>query len=222
MEVVLYVFMALAGVACIFTMATLAADIVREKKKNRKAQPSETDREEQEPLGAPTSSDQAEETYCAAAEEETAIRFSAAEASKTLDEKYLALSAEQQKYYDEIAAYATTREGAKRVKNDRYEEYKIRNMRLVRLLIKRGAVTCEYFLLNEDFKSLISDIKVSVKQAPTILKVVDADAVQAAKNSIDIAVKAAEDELLRRKQLRQEKRRAARAAKKTAEDAKNI
>ena len=55
--------------------------------------------------------------------------------------------------------------------------------------------------------------KVDVKQAATVIKITDAAAVQAAKDSIDIVVKTINDEKEYKKQQAKERRKAARLAK---------
>lgn len=131
---------------------------------------------------------------------------------QTLEEKYLALSAQQRGWYDEIIKYAAAVEGSKRFKNVRYEEYKVGKNRLVRMLIKRGNVMCEFILHNSDFKNYINENKISVKQAATTM-LVDSDAtVEAVKNSIDIVVDAIIEEKEYKKKLARERRKAAKAA----------
>ncbi len=138
------------------------------------------------------------------------VAFSAG--SKTLDEKYLELSAEQRGYYDEIVRCANSVEGSKRYKNAVYEEYKVGKNRLVRLKIRKDVVICEFVIPNLEFKNYISGNKVAAKQAPTTIKVLDDAALDAVKDSIGIAVNAIEEEKaykkeqakLRRKQKREE------------------
>ena len=134
-------------------------------------------------------------------------------ANDTLEEKYLALSAEQKGYYDEIALYAANKEDAKRFKNLRYEEFKIGKSRLVRMLIKRGQIVCEFILYNSDFKNYVNENKVAVKQAATVIKITDEAAVQAAKDSMDIVVNTINEEKEYKKQQAKERRKAARLAK---------
>ena len=131
---------------------------------------------------------------------------------QTLDEKYLALTSEQKGWYDEIIKYASAVEGSKRFKNARYEEYKVGKNRLVRLLIKRGVINCEFILHNSDFKNYINENKIAVKQSATTMLVESAATVGAVKSSIDIVVAAIAEEKEYRKQQAREKRRAARAA----------
>ncbi len=144
------------------------------------------------------------------ADAEGTISFSMGQ-KQTLEEKYLALSAEQRGWYDEIVKYAAAVDGSKRFKNVRYEEYKVGKNRLVRLLIKRGIIHCEFMLHNSDFKNYISENKIPVRQSATIMLVEDAATVEVVKNSIDIAVAASNEEREYKKKLAREKRRAARA-----------
>ncbi len=142
-----------------------------------------------------------------------AVSF-AADKTQTIDDKYNALPKKEKKFYDEIVNYAKVVEGVKRFKNSRYEEYKVGKSRLVRMLIKRDVITCEFILPNNDFKYYVNENKINVKQAATVLKIVDDSAVQVAKDSIDIAVKAIEQEKELKKEQAKERRRLARQAKK--------
>lgn len=125
-------------------------------------------------------------------QKEGTVAFSAK--TQTLDEKYLSLNAESKGFYDEIVRYAMAIEESKRFKNSIYEEYKIGKNRLVRIRIKRGVIVCELVIYNRTFKNYIDENKVAIKQAPTIIKVVDDATLEAVKNSISIAVKIIEEE----------------------------
>lgn len=153
----------------------------------------------------------AETTEAPAEDAEGTISFSMGQ-QQTLEEKYLALPAEQRRWYDEIIKYASAVEGSKRFKNVRYEEYKVGKNRLVRLLIKRGIIHCEFILHNSDFKNYINENKISVRQSATTMLVESAATVEAVKNSIDIVVAAIAEEREYRKKLARERRRAARAS----------
>ena len=142
---------------------------------------------------------------------EGAVTFSA-DKSKTLDEKYAELDAQSKKYYDEIVLAAAAVEGVKRFKNLRYEEYKVGSLRVVRMLIKRDTVYCEFVIHNASLRTYVVENNVSVKQAATVIKVTDATAVQAVKDTIAIAVKAIEEEKEAKKQLARERRREKRKA----------
>ena len=145
-----------------------------------------------------------------AEDDEGTVKFSAGQ-KQTLEEKYLALSAQARGWFDDIIKYASAVEGSKRFKNARYEEYKVGKNRLVRLLIKRGIIHCEFMLQNSDFKNYVSENKISVRQAATTMRVENEATVEAVKNSIDIAVAAIAEEKEYQKQQAREKRKAARA-----------
>ena len=169
---------------------------------------------------APVEEAPAEKAPAEEAEEpaEGTISFSAGQ-RQTLEEKYLALTDEQKGWYDEIAKYAAAVEGNKCFKNARYEDYKIGANRIVRLLIKRGIINCEFILHNSDFKNYLNENKISVKQSATTMQIESEATVLAAKNSIDIVVAAIAEEKEYKKKLAREKRRAARAAEAAAEAA---
>ena len=142
---------------------------------------------------------------------EGTISFSMGQ-QQTLEEKYLALPTEQRGWYDEIIKYAAAVEGSKRMKTVRHEEYKVGNNRIVRLLIKRGIIHCEFILHNSDFKNYVNENKIAVRQSATTMLVESAATVDAVKNSIDIVVAAINEEKEYKKQLARERRRAARRA----------
>ena len=148
---------------------------------------------------------------------EDAVVFSATR--DTIDQRYEALPDEMKGYYDEIVKYAQVVEGNRRFKNDRYEEYKVGKNRIVRLLIKRGVIVCEFITANSDLRNYMADNKLKIKQAATTMKVYDETTLQAAKNAVDIAVRAIEDEKQYKKEQARAKRRAAKAAAQEAETA---
>lgn len=126
---------------------------------------------------------------------------------ETLRDKYLKLTEEQKRFYDEIVAHAASVGGNKRIVNTRYEEYKAGNNRLVRVLIKRGTVLCEYTMPDRNLKNYIRGSRVKVKYAPITLKVTDETALRAAKDSVDIAKKNIEDEKAYKKERAKQRRR---------------
>ena len=151
---------------------------------------------------------------------EDAVVFSATR--DTIDQRYEALPDEMKGYYDEIVKYAHVVEGNRRFKNDRYEEYKVGKNRIVRLLIKRGVIVCEFVIANSDLRNYMADNKLKIKQAATTMKVYDETTLQAAKNAVDIAVRAIEDEKQYKKEQARAKRRAAKAAAQEAETAPEV
>ena len=136
---------------------------------------------------------------------EGTVAFSATR--ETIDERYLALPNDYKNYYDEIVKHAASIEKSKRYKNARYEEYKVGKNSLVRMLIKRGLVVCEFVIPNFDFRNYVNDNKVAIKQAPITLKVIDESKLQIAKDTIDIAVKAIEEEKEYKKEQARQRRR---------------
>ena len=140
--------------------------------------------------------------------DEDSVVFQHAKA-QTLDERYQELSAEAKGYYDELVRYAGLVEGVKSFKNTRYEDFKVGYSKVVRLSIKKGVIVCEFVFQNYDFKYYIKGNKVNVKQAPVTLRVADEVSLEAAKGSIDIAVKAIQEEKAYKKQLAKAKRQQA-------------
>ena len=211
MEVIITVFLAFACVIALFAVLMMVYEMINEirnKRKQLQNAANEDPKSEaaaaveekaciQEPeaavAGSPaeevTEEKPAEESVANETADENAVSFSVSNV-ETLEEKYLALSPEYKKYYDEIVQYAFDQEGVKRIKNERYEEYKIRSTKLVRLTIRQGTVLAQFVLLNADFKNYIRENNVSVKPAPVVMKITSEESVQAAKNSIDIAIKA--------------------------------
>ena len=174
-----------------------------------------------EPVQVSVRSDEEEEPEVMEIDPELAATLSsdnavvfASSKHETLDDKYSALTPECKRYYDELVVYAASVEKSKRFKNARYEEYKVGSARIVRLTIKRGIIVCEYLITNPLFRNYSKENNVSVKQSPTVLKVTDAATFQAAKDSIDLAVRGiAED-----KQLKKEMQKAKRRERKEQEE----
>ena len=230
MEILFMVFMVIVSIMALFAVMVVFRDVVKEillarRERNATANVAQqtpvaepvAEQVVEEPVEAPVE-ETAEETEEEPVEEEVAITeeddgkisFSAKQ-QQTLDEKYLELSSEARGWYDEIIKYASAVENSKRYKNARYEEYKVGKNRLVRLLIKRGVINCEFILHNSDFRNYVQENKISVKQSATTMLVEDATTVDAVKSSIDIVVSAIAEEKEYKKQLAREKRRAARA-----------
>lgn len=230
--------MAFVSVFCLFSVALVVRDIVIEsadRRRDRKKTETQNETSRQTPAEAETESEaevqtapseQLEEESGEAEKESEPVEKAEGDgnevtfslgSNETLEEKYLSLPAEYKLYYDEIVKHAAIQEGAKHAKTARYEEFKIGNTRLVRLCIKKGIVVCEFILYNSDFRRLHKELKVNVKQAPTVVKVTDAEIVQMAKDSIDIAVRAIAEEKAYKKELANERRRQQRAEKKRAE-----
>ena len=131
---------------------------------------------------------------------------------ETLEEKYLALPSPIRAYYDDIVKTANGVEGARRFKNESYEEYKLGKSRLVRLKIRRGTLIAELIIPNLSFKTYQTG-GASLKQAPSSVKVVDDASLSAVKEGIAYTLKSIEDEKAYKKQLARERRRKAKEDK---------
>lgn len=214
MEILFMVFMIFVSIMCLFCVLVVIRDIVKETMSKKHVETKveivekkEEPKKEENPVAVAVVEEEVVATEVETEDEEGKISFSAS-AKQTIAEKYEALSAKDKRRYDEIVNYAKNVEGARAYKNDRYEEYKVGKNRLVRMLIKRGVIHCEFILQNSDFKNFVNENKISVKQAATILKIEDENSVSVAKSSIDIAINAINEEKEYKKQLAREKRRA--------------
>lgn len=216
MYIALIVFMVLAAIVCIFAMVVVIVDLAKggDKRAAEYAPPVQPAAEPKSEV--PEAAEDVRSDVVVAEDEgekeergENTVVISRTE-KKTLDEKFRELDERMQRYYVDIVRHAMSKPESKQFKNDRYEEYKIGNTRLVRLQIKKNAVVCEVTLVNSDFRTYMADNKVRIKQAPTIIRIEDEASVELAKNGIDIAVKGVEEEREYKRLLRNEKRRNAR------------
>ncbi|MBR2322028.1 MAG: hypothetical protein IKA54_00325 [Clostridia bacterium] len=222
MEILFMVFMVFVSVMCLFSALVVLRDIVKEIAESKRQAKAQTVQVVEKCVETPCVLPEPTKPVVEEVKEETAleevavtsveekegnISFSANN-KQTLDEKYASLSQKDKSRYNEIVEYAKKVEGNRCFKNDRYEEYKVGKNRLVRMLIKRGVIICEFILQNSDFKNYVNENKISVKQSATSLKILDSASVAVAKNSIDIAVNAINEEKEYKKQLAREKRRA--------------
>lgn len=233
MEAIMNLFVATVLVMGIFCLVIICRDVVidsRDRRNERKKK-----REAEEKTESKIEEQKAAEEIAAAKPEENVVKKEVivladdealqeenaksntgnvvfdASPETTLDEKYNALPRNIKGYYDEIIVYAASFPDSKRIKNTAYEEYKIGKNRLVRLKIKRGAIICELIIPNPQFKKFIDGNKVSVKQAPAIVKVTDPESLAFVKDSIRIAVDAINEEKEYKKEQKRIRRRELRA-----------
>ena len=214
MTALIYIFIIMAVMMGMFCMFVIARDVVIEEKERRQKKNGNKNDEKPAVEEKPTVANEVvsvransvmDEVAPTAVIDDSAVVFSTA--TQTLEEKYLELSPEYKGYYDKIVKCAMAVEGSKRFKNESYEEYKVGKNRLVRLKIKRGIIVCELVIHNLTFKTYVADNKVAMKQAPATIKVVDDAALTAVKDSIEIAVKAIEEEKAYRKEQAKLRRR---------------
>ena len=205
MTALIYIFIIMAVMMGMFCMFVIARDVVLDEKERREKKNNQNAVSVVKPSEVVKPNAAAEEVAPTTVNDDSAVVFSTA--TQTLEEKYLELTPEYKGYYDEIVKCAMAVEGSKRIKNANYEEYKVGMSRLVRLKIKRGIVVCELVISNLTFKTYVNDNKVAMKQAPASIKVIDAAACAAVKDSIGIAVKAIEEERAYRKEQAKIRRR---------------
>ncbi|MCH5152451.1 MAG: hypothetical protein J1F68_00615 [Clostridiales bacterium] len=203
METLIFGFMVLVVVMCIFTVCVVVRDMLRDSNKRKTKKSADTTQVGQQQA--------AQQSTVVIAADDDQVRFSA-EPKQSHKYKYMALSGEQKAWYDEIAEYANRVEEVKCVTTGGYDEYRLHGKRIIRLLIKRGTVICEFIIANPNFSRYVSTNKISVKQAATSLKLLTAKDVGAAKDSIDIAVREIREEREEAKRREKERRRLARQA----------
>lgn len=162
------------------------------------------------------------ESVCADSEQESPQDLQEADVAfstdkLTLEQKYLKLPSDKRAYYDEIVRYAMAVDGNKRYKSAVYEEYKVGKSRIVRMKIKNDVITCELIVPNLDLKNYVSDNKIEIRQAPTIIRVDDQESLEAVKGCMDVALKQIEKERQYKKEQALLRRRQQRVAKKNAQ-----
>ena len=229
LQIVVIVFMTFLCALCLFAVVVIARDIVyenarmrREREKERAlekmqttaiAQPvAEVIEQPVAPAPAPepevveevvaTTSEEVEEE---SEEDENAVAFS--RHTQTMEEKYEMLSTEFKRYFDDIAKHALSKEGVKEFKFGSSYDYKIGSYRVVRMMIKRGEIVCEYKFIDRDFRTYASTSNVKMKQSATAVRVLDASAVGVAKDGIDLVCTQIADDKQFKKELAKEKRR---------------
>lgn len=204
----------IAIIALCGLIVLIVLDLVRRGKSKNQQEAAPISKDDASVQPAATVVAQVEQQEVSAENSADSVSFAVTGKSATLEEKYRDLAPQYKSYYDQIAEHAGRKAGVKVIKNANYEEYKLYHARLVRLQIKGGVVVCQFILVNSDFQSYIYDNKVKVKQSPIVLKVVDDESLQAAKNSVDIAFDSAVKERERKMQLRRDKIKQAREEKK--------
>lgn len=213
MDVLIIVVIIVALIVGLFSVFLLGRDFVLELKEKRGKKVETVEKVEK--------IDDEKETAetCAAALSDGDGKVAFSTATLTLDEKYSQLSNEYKGYYDEIVRCAMAIESSKRYKNNDCEVYKVGKNLVVKLKIKRGVVVCELVVPNLAFKTYLSGNKVSARQAPTTIRVVDEVTLAAVKDGVAIATAAIAEEKaykkeqakLRRKKQREEIRDAAKS-----------
>ena len=139
------------------------------------------------------------------AEDDGAVAFSAN--ILTMEEKYATLSSEFKRYFDEIIKHALSKEGVKESKHNSSYDYKIGAYRVVRMMIKRGEIVCEFNFIDRDIIDYANASNVKMKQSATTIKVLEASAVGVAKDGIDLVCTQIAEDKEYKKELAREKRK---------------
>ena len=212
LEIMLMIFMVFLSMLCLFCILVIVRDIVREaarqsEKKGKEVTENIVISQEDAPVDVITeeTAPEAEETAPEEEHDDSEVTFN--KSRLTMAEKYASISSTYREYFDAIVRHALTKEGVREFKNNNYYDYKIGAQRLVRILIKRGEVVCEFMFVDRDFKNYASANNVKMKPSATSVKVIEPSAVGVAKDGIDLVCQQIAEEKEYKKQLAREKRR---------------
>lgn len=147
-------------------------------------------------------------------EDPDAVTFS--RVTLTMEEKYGTLSTEFKRYFDDIAKHTVAKEGVKELRRTSSYDYKIGSYRVLRLMIKRGEIVCEFNFIDNEFNNYANETNVRIKQAATTVRVTEASAVGVVKDGVDLVCQQIEQDKQRKKQLAREKRKEKRQQAKDA------
>lgn len=136
-------------------------------------------------------------------------------------EAYKRLSSKQKGYVDEILRYAESKEGVKKIVNDKSASVYLGKKLVVRIILRRGIVSARLTVQNNDFIAYTDNAGLNIKEKPIDVKVEQPEMVSAVKDIIDITFRDLTIERARKDEekraARREKRRLAREAKLAAE-----
>ncbi|MBQ7407950.1 MAG: hypothetical protein IJW13_01570 [Clostridia bacterium] len=143
-----------------------------------------------------------------------AVSFS--RVSLTMEEKYATLSTEFKRYFDDIIKHALSKEGVHENKRSSSYDYKIGAYRVLRIMIKRSEIVCEFNFIDREVIELNS-AGIRMKQAATVIRITEPSAVGVAKDCIDlVCTQIAEDKEYKKDLARAKRREKRRLAKEEA------
>jgi len=131
---------------------------------------------------------------------------------KTLEERLAELPSNMKRYYKHITNYASSKEGVKYNKSTFAETVYLGRDCIVKIQIKQAKIVCSFSLNNFEVKNMLKTGK--TKEQMTVIKIVDTESLELAKQSVDMAYKFALEAKEERHQEQLRKRREARASKK--------
>lgn len=157
------------------------------------------------------------EEEIAVTEEEDPDAVSFSRVTLTMEEKYATLSTEFKRHFDDIIKHAMAKEGVQENRRTSSYDYKIGAYKVLRMLIKRGEIVCEFNFIDKDFAEYASASDVRMKKSATSVRVTEASAVGVVKDGIDLVCTQIAEDKERKKELAREKRREKRRKAKEAE-----
>jgi heme exporter protein D len=236
LQTVVVIFMLFLCALCLFAVVVIARDIVHESVMSKRERDAQKNSEKKEPVQVivqPVVEEKPasvvdEEVTLATSTEEVAVAeerdgpdgvvFS--KVALTMAEKYQMLSSEHKRYFDQIVKHALSKEGVTEAKRNSAYDYKIGTYRVVRIMIKRGEIVCEFNFIDRDLQNYASEASVKVNHPGTTVKVSEKLAVGVVKDGIDLVVTQIAEDKEHKKMLarekRNEKRRQERAKKATS------
>ncbi len=147
----------------------------------------------------------AEEVAVTDNEDPDAVSFS--RVNLTMEEKYATLSTEFKRYFDDIIKHAMAKEGVKESRRASSFDYKIGAYKVIRLLIKRSEIVCEFNFIDKDFAEYANASDIRMKKSATTVRVLEPSAVGVVKDGIDLVCAQIAEDKERKKELAREKRR---------------
>lgn len=227
LQIVIIVFMLFLCILCLFAVIVILRDVLLESARNRR-ELKESKRQEPIPTTPVTPEPSIEKTPAAPlvvepepVVEETPVDDNSVVFSsnvQSMEERYAALSSEFKRYFDDIVRHVLSKEGVKVLKHTSSYDYKDGAYRILRLMIKRSEIVCEFHFIDRDFKNYANTSNVKMKQSATTIRVSDAAGVGAVKDGIDLVCSQIAEDRDYKKQLAKEKRR---ARQKRNQEAKN-
>lgn len=162
-----------------------------------------------EPLEAPVEADLADE-------DPNSVAFS--RNTLTMEERYMTLSTEFKRYFDDIVNHTLQKPGVKETKKTSAYDYKIGYQRVIKISIRRSEIVCEFNFIDKDFDQYANASDVKIKRAATVVRVSEPSAVGVVKDGIDLVCTQIEELKEQKKELAKEKRRQRRQAAKENAD----
>ena len=132
-------------------------------------------------------------------------------------EAYEALSSIEKSCVDDILAYAESKEGAKKVVNDKSASVYYGKKLLVRILLRRDKITARLTVQNNEFIASTDKEGLNIKAKPVDVRVDTPETIEHIKNIINITYNDFYEERARREEEKREARREARRLKREAE-----